>query len=330
MRTNHVAKWMLVVTLAVLMTACDAAPTPSPTTVLTETPLSLSGIRVSTLPPPSSSTPVPATNTPVPPTVAPIPSVTVGCTLQATFVADVTIPDGTALAPGKQFVKTWRVRNSGTCDWGSGFTAVWIEGERLGGPVSVAIEPTDAGRTFDVSFTLKAPTHPGAYRGKWQLRAPNGVVLTSLTASIVVQATPTPTGPPTATSRPTPVPTFEATIDSFVGQWYVDNNMSGFVTDTRRLQQLQIVRTKSGTQLEISPATTFGSPYQFGLVGFTTASFAGGPRIEWEFNDPGLGTVRFNMRINKLCNATVRLRYSGFEGQFILYQPQCRSPGEED
>jgi hypothetical protein len=208
--------------------------------------------------------------------------------------------------------------------------AVFVEGDQLGGPTSVAMEPTDAGRSFDVSMTLKAPTSPGTYRGKWQLRAPNGVVLTGLTVSIVVAATPTPTGPPTATPKPTPIPTFAASIDSFVGLWLVvEGNFGNNLTDTRRLQQLQINKSQSGTRLEVSPATTFASPYPFGLIGFVAASYPGGPRMEWEFDDPTRGHVYLTFTINKLCNATARVRYPGFEGRFILYQPQCRLPGED-
>ena len=35
----------------------------------------------------------------------------------ATFLADVTIPDDTSMAPYQKFEKTWRIRNSGTVPW---------------------------------------------------------------------------------------------------------------------------------------------------------------------------------------------------------------------
>ena len=43
-----------------------------------------------------------------------------GCTLRATFVADVTVPDDTVYDKEEDFVKTWRIRNSGTCRWEDG------------------------------------------------------------------------------------------------------------------------------------------------------------------------------------------------------------------
>ena len=322
---------ILLIMATLALAACNSAPTTgSPTSMPTETPLPLSGIRVSTLPPPATNTPVPATFASVPPTVAVQPSATPGCVMGAAFVADVTIPDGSDIAPGSQFVKTWRIKNSGTCSWGPGITAVFVEGNQLGGPSIVSIPPTNAGGTRDVSITLKAPASPGNYNGKWQVRTSSGAVLTGLTVSIVISATPTPavTTSPTAKVKPTPVPTFAASIDSFTGLWLtVEDKFGGNVTDTQRLQQLQINR--SGSQLLVSPATTFGSPYQFGLVGFASATYSSGPRIQWEFDDPTLGHVSITMGINKLCNANARLTYPGFAGTFIVYQPRCQIPGED-
>jgi hypothetical protein len=136
------------------------------------------------------------------------------------------------------------------------------------------------------------------------------------------------TASPTATVKPTHVPTFDASIDSFVGLWMTVEDKFGFnVTDTQRLQQLQINR--SGAQLLVSPATTFDSPYQFGIVDFVSAPYSGGPRMQWQFDYPTLGLVSIAMSINKLCNARVRLAYTGFSGTFIIYQPTCLVPGQE-
>lgn len=39
-----------------------------------------------------------------------------GC-YDTAYVSDVTIADGTVLAPGEEFVKTWKFQNTGSCDW---------------------------------------------------------------------------------------------------------------------------------------------------------------------------------------------------------------------
>jgi len=309
---------MLILVLAFSLAACTvpASPTPAPTESLPP----LSGVRVSTLPPPATSTPAPPTRTSVPPTVAQAASATPGCSMSAAFVADVTIPDGTAVEPNAQLAKTWRVKNSGTCDWGAGFALVFTEGNRMGGPATVAVPPTASGGTRDLAITLKAPATSGAYKGKWQLRTPAGASLTGLTVSIVVAVTPTPTGPPTTTPRPTPVPTFAGAIESFVGLWFLDENFG----DPQRLQQIKI--DQSDSQLLASPATTFGSPYQFAFVGFASATYTGGNAMEWEFDDPALGHVKIRMVINKACNARVKLSYPNFDKGFIFYNVQSPIP----
>jgi hypothetical protein len=52
------------------------------------------------------------------------------CTPDATFVADVTIPPGTAFRPDSQLDKVWQVRNSGTCAWGVGYELLRVAGEQ--------------------------------------------------------------------------------------------------------------------------------------------------------------------------------------------------------
>ena len=57
----------------------------------------------------------------------------------AQFIADVTVPDGTNYAPGTTFKKTWRLKNIGTCAWGStDVSLIFDSGERMGAPASNA------------------------------------------------------------------------------------------------------------------------------------------------------------------------------------------------
>ncbi len=137
-----------------------------------------------------------------------------GCTLNASYVADVTIPDDTELAPGTSFVKTWRLRNSGSCDWEDGFELIFVSGEPMGGPVSVVVPATAAGSMVDVSVNLVAPGSPGTYRGNWRMRSDTGTVFgTQVYVQIVVPEPATSTPNPTDTPGPTdtaspPSPTF--------------------------------------------------------------------------------------------------------------------------
>ena len=96
------------------------------------------------------------------------------CVLDASYVADVTVPDDTEFAPGEAFVKTWRVRNSGTCNWDSGFWLAFVGGDQMDGSEFVAVPATPTGSTVDVSVRLVAPAVPGTYRGQWKLQSTEG------------------------------------------------------------------------------------------------------------------------------------------------------------
>jgi hypothetical protein len=154
-----------------------------------------------------------AESTAVPPTSTPVPDVTAegGCTLNSSYVADLTIPDGSVLQPGVSFVKTWRILNSGTCDW-TGFNLVFVGGSQLGAPTVVSVPATSAGANADVSVPMVAPVPPGTYKGNWRMQADDGTVFGSTVwVSIVVPSPVTDTPVATSTLTPTLTPELTAT-----------------------------------------------------------------------------------------------------------------------
>jgi hypothetical protein len=96
------------------------------------------------------------------------------CVPDATFVADVTIPPGTAFPPGARMEKVWQVQNSGSCAWGVGYKLVQLEETGLIAPDTVPVPPTAAGETVDLAVTLWAPPEAGTYAQVWQMRSPEG------------------------------------------------------------------------------------------------------------------------------------------------------------
>lgn len=93
----------------------------------------------------------------------------------AAFVADVTIPDDTYIDPGKSFVKTWRLKNVGTCTWNTGYQLVFVSGEQMDGQPAIGLPRfVGSNTTVDLSVTLTAPTAMGTYRGYWELRSSSG------------------------------------------------------------------------------------------------------------------------------------------------------------
>jgi hypothetical protein len=121
------------------------------------------------------------------------------------YLADITIPDGTVLTPGSAFVKTWRVKNSGTCDWKDGAQLVFADGDQLSGPAAVSVPVTAPDANADLSVNLAAPATPGKYTGRWRMRSPDGTVYGVLTVVIVVPGTPTATATLSPTLTATPV-----------------------------------------------------------------------------------------------------------------------------
>lgn len=87
---------------------------------------------------------------------------------------DVTIPDGTVIAPGAEFLKTWKIRNTGSCAWGAGYTVVFGYGERMNGQPAALNTTVTSGQDVDVSVQFKAPSTVGEYRSFWRMANARG------------------------------------------------------------------------------------------------------------------------------------------------------------
>jgi hypothetical protein len=213
--------------LSVLVTGClqPRPPKPTATPVEEQVPtFSPQPLPLSDTPPvvtPPVVTP-PVVTTPAPTETPPSPTQTVTgtreCTDDASFVADVTIPDGTVLRPGESFVKTWRLGNTGTCDWGEGYVLTFVDGNLLGAPNANPVPYTQAGGEADISIDMLAPIQPGIYTSAWQMKAPDGTMFgvqiytqirvlaeeTAVPTATPTRVQPTPTRvPPTETVEPT-------------------------------------------------------------------------------------------------------------------------------
>lgn len=89
---------------------------------------------------------------------------------------DVNVPDNTTMSPGQDFVKTWKIKNTGSCTWGEGYTMIYSYGDdKMSGQpqaLAAAIEP---GEEVDISVNFKAPNLPGTYTSYWTLQNPKGI-----------------------------------------------------------------------------------------------------------------------------------------------------------
>lgn len=84
------------------------------------------------------------------------------------------------MAAGSGFVKTWRLRNDGSCTWGTaGFglhSLVFVGGTQMSAPSPVPLPAAQVppGGIVDISVPMVAPTSQGLYRSNWKLQVDNG------------------------------------------------------------------------------------------------------------------------------------------------------------
>lgn len=162
-------------------------------------------IQPAPTPAPVQPTPTPAPNQPTP---TPAPA---ACIDGMSYVADITYDDANmqappVLQPGQPFVKTWRVRNSGTCTWTSAYYLAYAHGNtpqsQMSGQPTYIKGSVPPGGTYDISVNLVAPQQPGTYQGFWQMYNAKGTAFgTTIYVGIQVVA-PTPIPAPTQTPSP--------------------------------------------------------------------------------------------------------------------------------
>jgi len=123
---------------------------------------------LATLPPGGAAIP---SLTPFAPTLPASGANVVTC-LNSKFMGDLSIPDGTVMAPYEKFTKVWAVENTGTCAWDQGFGYNIWAGDKiggLGGQFSGHDQRVEPGGTFDVVVEMRAPPQKGKYVGHWKM-----------------------------------------------------------------------------------------------------------------------------------------------------------------
>ena len=171
---------------------------------LGQTYLNLDPNVVVTLPAPTATSGVP---TAVPPTAPPA-----GCVNGMRFVADLNLDDNNMTAPppvspGQAFSKGWRIQNSGTCAWTTGYRLAFVDGNTpaasMGGQPTPIQGFVQAGQQHDIFVNLIAPLAPGVYQGIWQmLDDQNRPFGDRIWVGITVPASATATPQPTQTPSP--------------------------------------------------------------------------------------------------------------------------------
>jgi hypothetical protein len=139
------------------------------------------------------------TNTPIP-TFTPMATATFAPTpipcYSMTFIKDITIPDGTTIVASTDFVKTWRLENTGSCTWTTSFQLKFISGDQMAAASFINLPKSVApGGLVDVSIILTSPETPGKYLGNFKLRASDGTVFGAGPAGVPIFVKVVVTGP---------------------------------------------------------------------------------------------------------------------------------------
>jgi hypothetical protein len=96
------------------------------------------------------------------------------------FIADVTVPDGTAVAAGSRFTKTWELRNAGSVGWIGRYL---VRSGSFGGPDQcrtpdrVPVPYTAPGEHVRISVDVQAPSAAGHCQVYWKMADSEGHLL---------------------------------------------------------------------------------------------------------------------------------------------------------
>jgi hypothetical protein len=186
-KINLMVLFMLAVLGSLALSACGAStPAPTPTLSIQAVQTNAVGTFAAGLTqtafamPTNTATPTltatltstPTRSTPLPPGGGIVPTAT--C-YGLTGVSDVTIPDNTAMVAGQAFVKTWLVKNTGTCAWETGFKFAFIGGDDdMDGVTLILDAPVAVGAEKQLSVSMTAPNKTGTIRSNWQMSTASG------------------------------------------------------------------------------------------------------------------------------------------------------------
>lgn len=231
MRFKKLAWLALSITAAAALTACNIGATPAPTldveaiyTQAAETAIAGFAAQMTqtaqampptamptntalatftllpTFPPLTGGSPVPGTTPGL--LATPITLATPGSTTvvdpcnQSVFMADVTVPDGTVMKPGADFVKSWSLQNSGTCKWAAGYKFVFISGDKLdgydirfqsgAGDKKMIWPVVNPGETVQIDIEMTASLEEREYNGCWRMQNDKGYYFGTLACVKIV------------------------------------------------------------------------------------------------------------------------------------------------
>ena len=210
---------------------------------------------------------------------------------KAVFVSDVTIPDGSIIAPGASFVKTWKLQNAGTSTWTTSYSLVFVSGEQMGTIVAVPLTQSVApGQQVELSVNMAAPTSTGKYQGFWRMKNDAGQLFSDSIYVLINVGSGSGTVAPTTTgSAGSPVSSLSMSVDegTYIGQCPHTFSFAATFTLSQAATLTYNLEAYSDTP-----------GFSFNLPGAQTNAFSAGTyslSFPLDFTDSGAGWVRFHI-----------------------------------
>ncbi|XP_069094932.1 protein ILRUN isoform X3 [Pleurodeles waltl] len=91
------------------------------------------------------------------------------------FVEDITIGEGESIPPDTQFIKTWRIQNTGAEAWPPGVCLKYVGGDQFGHVNMVLVRSLESQEMTDVSVQMCSPSNAGMFQGQWRMCTATGL-----------------------------------------------------------------------------------------------------------------------------------------------------------
>lgn len=93
----------------------------------------------------------------------------------AAFVTDVTLADDTVVFTGDNLIKTWRIKNIGSCAWQQNYRLTQVNQELAeSSSFLVFNDVVSPGETVDISIPVKIPAETGIFEAFWFIETESG------------------------------------------------------------------------------------------------------------------------------------------------------------
>jgi hypothetical protein len=219
---------------------------------------------------------------------------------RSVYVSDVTIPDGSVIAPGAAFVKTWKLQNAGTTTWTTSYSFVFISGEQMGTITSVPLpQSVSPGQQVDVSVNMVAPATQGTYQGYWKMKNSAGQMFNDSVYVLIKVGTGGATQP-VNTPGPSPSPTSTGSPGNLISSLTMSVDEGTYLGQCPHTFTFAATFTlsQSATLTYKLEANSDTPGFQFNLPGAQTSTFGAGTyslSFPLAFTSSGTGWLRFHV-----------------------------------